>query len=632
MSAIHPFIHDLVSQWFLFAAILALVASAALAASLGVDRRGRRLFSARSRYALVAIALATPLVGLLLIPAAAGAWGGLLLFAEEPPVAAVAGEVDASIELAAVAPADERIDAVCLVAMIWIGAFLLIAFWRLGEWIRWRRHAALAPSLADARVLALFENAWKGSGAPPPVRSDPTCEEPMVVGLLRPVILLPFGYGEAMDDVEIEAVAVHEHEHVMRRDNLTAAVADLLASLFWFDPFHWIARRRLLELREGACDERVLAQGLPARAYLSALAKTSHAGFESPAVACMSGFRVRERMESIMSYPNDRPQWIPERAVGAASAVIVILLAVAIAGFAPAGAAEAAPASGEHALTIVITPGPDGQVLIEAEVRDPEGTLVSAPRIMALGGQPVDTSTTIGGREYKLNVTPAADGSGFAKLEVREGDRIIDTVVRSIEAPATKMRKPAERISLTLRDADVRDFARTLSQLTGIPVVVAVSAQGKVTIDVRDMPWDVAVAQALTPLDLRLAMRDGQALIVPAAASSTRSPLPPPPPGYFRVGGDVRPPQVVSRVDPLYPPEARAERVQGIVIIEALIGEDGLIRDVKLLKDLPYGMGQAAVDAVRQWTFVPATKDGKVVPVVFNLTVNFKLDAGEPAP
>jgi TonB family protein len=454
----------------------------------------------------------------------------------------------------------------------------------------------------------------------------------MVVGLMRPVILLPFGYGEAMDDVEIEAVAIHEHEHVLRRDNLTAAAADLLASLFWFDPFHWIARRRLLELREGACDERVLAQGLPARAYLSALAKTSHAGFESPAVACMSGFRIRERMESIMSYPSNRPRWIPERAVGAASAVIVILLAAAIAGFAPAGAADTASVSGEHRFSVVMTPGPEGRILIEVEFRNPEGALVSAPRIMALAGQPVEASTTVDGKQYRLSVTPAADGSGFAKLEVLEGDRIVDTVVRSIEAPAAKRREPAGKISLTLRDADLRDFARALSQLTGIPVVVAASAQGKITIDVRDTPWDVAVAQALAPLGLRLAMREGEALIVPATPSSARAPLAPAPEGYFRVGGDIRPPQVISRIDPLYPPAAKAERVQGIVIIEALIGEDGAVRDVKILKDLPHGMGQAAVDAVRQWMFVPGTKDGKPVPVVFNLTVNFKLDATEPAP
>ncbi len=415
-----------------------------------------------------------------------------------------------------------------------------------------------------------------------------------------------------------------------RRDNLTAAGADLLASLFWFDPFHWIARRRLLELREGACDESVLARGLPARAYLSALAKTSHAGFESPAVACMSGFRVRERMESIMTYANNHPRWIPERVVGAASLIAVALLAIAIAGFAPGGAAEARQAGdselmmGEHPVSIRMRPQTEGRILIEAEIRKPDGTLVSAPRLMALAGESAEISTSVGGRTYKLVITPAADGSGFAKLEVLEGETVIDTVVKSVEAP--KLREP---IDLHLAGADLRDVTRTLSEITGIPVNLADSAQGKITIDVDDMPWDEALAKAIAPLGLKAVFREKEILIVPAGAMIERSPLPPPPPGYERVGGDIKAPKVLNRVDPAFTEEAKAARIAGIVIIEALVGEDGVVRDAKVIKDLPMGLGQAAVDAVRQWTFEPATKDGKPVPVVFNLTVNFKLDAGE---
>ena len=60
-----------------------------------------------------------------------------------------------------------------------------------------------------------------------------------------------------------------------------------------------------------------------------------------------------------------------------------------------------------------------------------------------------------------------------------------------------------------------------------------------------------------------------------------------------------------------------------------MIGEDGLVRDVKVLKGLPFGLEEAAVEAVRQWTFEPATKNGLPVPVVFNLTINFKLDVEE---
>jgi TonB family protein len=96
-------------------------------------------------------------------------------------------------------------------------------------------------------------------------------------------------------------------------------------------------------------------------------------------------------------------------------------------------------------------------------------------------------------------------------------------------------------------------------------------------------------------------------------------------PNVLRVGGDVKAPVVVQRVEPQYPEEARRERVQGIVIVEAFIDKEGNVGDIEVLKPLPMGLDQAAVDAVRQWKFQPATMNGEPVNVVFNLTINFRL-------
>jgi len=94
----------------------------------------------------------------------------------------------------------------------------------------------------------------------------------------------------------------------------------------------------------------------------------------------------------------------------------------------------------------------------------------------------------------------------------------------------------------------------------------------------------------------------------------------------YRVGGEVKAPVVVYKVEPVYPEEARRERVSGIVIIEALIDRTGAVKDIKVLKPLPFGLSEAAVDAVKQWVFKPGTLDGQPVDVLFNLTVNFKLN------
>jgi TonB family protein len=94
---------------------------------------------------------------------------------------------------------------------------------------------------------------------------------------------------------------------------------------------------------------------------------------------------------------------------------------------------------------------------------------------------------------------------------------------------------------------------------------------------------------------------------------------------WQRVGEGITAPVLVQRAEPVYPDEYRRARVEGIVILQLAISETGAIEDVSVLKSVAPGLDMAAVDAVRGWTFKPATKEGKPVPVLFNLTINFKL-------
>ena len=95
--------------------------------------------------------------------------------------------------------------------------------------------------------------------------------------------------------------------------------------------------------------------------------------------------------------------------------------------------------------------------------------------------------------------------------------------------------------------------------------------------------------------------------------------------GPLRVGGDVKPPVVLERVKPLYTEEARKARVQGVVILEAVVDDHGNVQDVRILKPLGMDLDKAAVTAVKQWKFKPGTKNGKPVPVVLDPRVSFRL-------
>jgi periplasmic protein TonB len=106
----------------------------------------------------------------------------------------------------------------------------------------------------------------------------------------------------------------------------------------------------------------------------------------------------------------------------------------------------------------------------------------------------------------------------------------------------------------------------------------------------------------------------------------TEAPPPPKPDAPLRVGGDVKAPVAINKVDPQYPEVARKARISGIVIVECTISRNGDVTDIHVLKPLPFGLDQAAVDAVKRWKFKPGTLNGQPVDVIFNLTVNFKLN------
>jgi len=99
----------------------------------------------------------------------------------------------------------------------------------------------------------------------------------------------------------------------------------------------------------------------------------------------------------------------------------------------------------------------------------------------------------------------------------------------------------------------------------------------------------------------------------------------PEPEGPIQVGGDVLPPEKTFAPQPQYTEIARKARLQGVVIVQAIIDKQGSVTNVKVLKGLGMGLDQAAVDAIKKWKFEPATLNGKPVAVYYNLTVNFRL-------
>jgi len=114
--------------------------------------------------------------------------------------------------------------------------------------------------------------------------------------------------------------------------------------------------------------------------------------------------------------------------------------------------------------------------------------------------------------------------------------------------------------------------------------------------------------------------------------SSTRSvPAPakmpdPTPVKRIRVASRVVEANLIHDVTPTYPPEAGRARIEGTVVLLAVIGTDGSVKDVRVENGLPI-LAQAAIDAVKQWRYKPYLIDGEPVEVDSRITINFTLSA-----
>ena len=95
--------------------------------------------------------------------------------------------------------------------------------------------------------------------------------------------------------------------------------------------------------------------------------------------------------------------------------------------------------------------------------------------------------------------------------------------------------------------------------------------------------------------------------------------------GVYKVGGGISAPQAISAPDPDYTEEARRAKKQGTCVLWMIVDAAGRPRDIKVVHGLGLGLDAKAVEAVRQWRFQPALKDGRPVDVEISVEVEFHL-------
>lgn len=188
---------------------------------------------------------------------------------------------------------------------LWLGGALTFA----GLWFVRRRNFARALRAATVTqrggAARLLDRSRRRLGVRRPVvlALMPGAVEAGVWGILRPVLVLPERMPEHLRREELEAIFLHEMVHIRRWDNLVASLHMVLCCLFWFHPLVWHLDRRLLAVREEACDERVVELCGRPEPYVNGLLKALRfgVGVRLAGVSFAKASNFRRRIERILA-------------------------------------------------------------------------------------------------------------------------------------------------------------------------------------------------------------------------------------------------------------------------------------------------------------------------------------------
>jgi TonB family protein len=419
-----------------------------------------------------------------------------------------------------------------------------------------------AARVTDQRWLECSDQLSAAYGLKRPVVLLRTCTLHIIAtwGIFRPCILLPSD-AERWDEPRIRVVLAHELAHVRRYDWLVQTTADVIRSTFWFNPLFWIACRRLRRESEQACDDAVLAAGVPPAHYaaqLVAIARTcrqARATWASAVPIVQSS--LEGRIAAMLNTAHDRRP--PTRRA----------LAITIAGL----------------LTVAVasTPGTSAQtgpLPVTGHVYDPSGAVIP---------------------QVALTLREASVELRLRNGELLEGDGSLISQATTDSSGRFEFSPVGPgRYVLTASLAGFRPLRHELA------------------LD-RARDWDRAVTLQVGTLRETIVVSDRRPpAAAPGSAVAPRTPLrvggnirPP-----LKIL-DVRPVYPPSMRD------AGLEGLVPIDAVIGTDGLVTSVRVVSAQVHPAFAI--AAVDAVRQWRFTPTLLNGDAVEVVMTVSVEFSL-------
>ena len=508
-------------------------------------------------------------------------------------------------------PLDRAILWLLVAGVIGRAAWLAAGFWQLR---RYRRRSQFLETRDGAALL---------------VSSDVT--SPVTFGARRPVVLLPAQFPE-FDQRVREAILCHELLHVRRRDWIFTLAEELVRTVLWFHPAIWWLLGQIQLAREQAVDREVVARTRAREEYVDALLAIAGARPRldlAPAPLFLRQRHLKHRVISILKEVRMSKTRVFSSLAGSLS-VLAAACWMVTATFPLAAAPELVADS--PGVTVDLN---GATLLHRAPVVYPEGVRTRGVGGAVLvqvkidgSGNVTDAQVLSGPEELRSAALQSVLGWHFASDSAGSTRQI--TIGFQAPAGGARAATPAtpagpagghapDRTIEWIRITGLSDEARA-DLSSHLPVAgQTLSAEGlqQLRQTVRSFDEHLAVTEMPAGSNVRILIHLPPTGPVTPAAEGTA-------PARIRVGGNVQQVKLISQPKPMYPPEAKQARIQGVVKLEAIIAKDGTVANLNVISGHPL-LVPAALMAVRQWVYQPTLLNGEPIEVVSEIDVNFTL-------
>jgi TonB family protein len=457
---------------------------------------------------------------------------------------------------------------------VWSASRLVVLMWLVGVvatasplvvgLTRLKRTAAAARRLTGGRWVRLAGEIGRAAGMRRPIlllqSDDPTLL--VTWGWRRARIMLPAA-ARGWTDERARVVLAHELAHIRRGDWAAQIQGELLRALYWFNPLVWIACRRLRHESEHACDDAVLRGGVDPADYAAHL------------------------LDLVRTLNVERRLHLPAPAMARASSLEGRISAMLNARVDRRSLTPLMRIAIAAAFAIVTIPLAGAA---QARYSTLSGTVVDQT-----GGFLPDTTLVLTNTASKARHEVHADRTGrFEFVGLPSGDYTLQVAQLGFT-------------TLTESITIARDLGRTIELQVG-------SLQETINIvgGPRDETPDPTRAERLQAVRQKAQERQQRATERCAAATSGG------------LGGNILQPWKIKDVKPIYPESASSARLGGVVTMQALIGTDGIVREVNIVSSPHPDLDRAAAEAVRQWEFTPTILNCTPIDVRMNVTATFK--------